>query len=80
MISLDYESVLNFLYLSPKIIPNSSKLYPIKREILKIKTTYKIKAISFKVVAYQNSKLPNHKLSFLEKVNIIYNKKAKLLI
>ena len=80
MILSDCESVLNFLYSFLKIKLNLSKLYPIKREILRIKTIYKIKIVTFKVVAYQDDKLPNYKLLFLEKVNIICNKKAKLLI
>jgi len=79
-INSDYESVLTFLPFSMKVINNSVSLYQIKREILLIKQWHKIQIHPNKVKAHKDKLLPWNKLSFLEKLNIIYDEKAKHLI
>jgi len=79
-IASDCSSILRFIIISSKIVSIATPLYPIRREILRIKSTYQIGIEPCKVQAHQDEKQPKNKLLFLEKVNVISNKLAKYLI
>ena len=79
-IALDCAAVINFLWYSKSIISNKAALHQIKWEILLIKEKISLQITLIKVAGHQDKVCPFNKLSFLEKVNIICNCKAKYLI
>ena len=79
-ITTDYSAIINFLNRRVNFISNQATLYQIKREILLIKEKLNLYIYPLKVKAHHDELVQFNKLTFLEKVNTICNKKAKILI
>jgi len=80
LISSDCSAVINFLLESPIIISFSSVIHQGKWEIRLIIEKHNLNITPSNVKAHQDERKLRKKLSFDEKVNMIFNLQAKLLI
>ena len=79
-IRLDYQLVLDNLWNSLSIITWTRYLYQLIREIKRIQYNWSLKLRPEKIKVYQDNIISSEKLTWLERLNIMCNTRAKELV